>query len=288
MKKQYIYIGLVLVAVCVAVIMRYTGLFSFSSAEQTIEQQDKQKAETIIPVLMYHHFDTQVTNNMVVSPKRLEEQLTHLKQQGYNTISMKEYIGYVEGTHTLPEKPILITIDDGYLSNYIHAYPLLKKLEMKATIFAVARSVNEQIGLEKFTWAQAKEMYDSGLIEIESHTYDMHRQENQKPIATVPIMRNGQLETEEQYKKRLYDDLAKSKEMIEKNVGNEVLAFAYPYGGYNDTAEAIAQKLFKTTFSIDPGVYKTGDSSYVVKRLNVTDDMTGDDIEKLIGTYSLD
>jgi len=77
--------------------------------------------------------------------------------------------------YKLPKKPLLITIDDGYANNYSLAYPILKEKGLRATIYIITSYRGKQPGVTRhFTWAEAKEMYDSGVINIESHTHDLH------------------------------------------------------------------------------------------------------------------
>ena len=84
--------------------------------------------------------------------------------------------------HPLPEKPIVLTFDDGYLSNYADAFPVLGEYNMKATIFAIGVSIGKDTYKDTdhamtphFGAAEMQEMVDSGLISIQSHTYDMHQ-----------------------------------------------------------------------------------------------------------------
>lgn len=129
-----------------------------------------------IPTLMYHKIKDQVENteddqSMSVSTANFEAQLKALLEAGYTPINFKQLKDYLEGKAGLPKKPILITADDGYLCNYIKAYPILKKYNAQATFFVTSLYVGITNENEHFSWEQAKEMEASGLIDIQSHTH---------------------------------------------------------------------------------------------------------------------
>lgn len=129
-----------------------------------------------IPVLMYHEFKDKVAESdseqsISVRTQLFKEQLMALKNAGYTAINFKTLKDYLEGIGGLPEKPIILTTDDGYLSNYTVAYPILKDLGMQATYFITPKYVGIDTMMPHFTWEQAKEMEASGLIDIQSHTY---------------------------------------------------------------------------------------------------------------------
>lgn len=192
------------------------------------------EAETVkVPILLYHHIsdDFNLTNAIsIISPRDFNLHMTAIKTQ-YTPISLREYVDFVnctDGSKTLPTDPIIVTFDDGYLSNYEVAYPILKKLEIPATIFIVTDTVGEKSGDGKvnythFTWEQAKEMQDSGLIDIESHTND-HVKLGQLDIDTINY------------------ELRKSKYQIEKHLGKTCDMIAYPYGSYSDAAIQASKK----------------------------------------------
>ena len=106
-----------------------------------------------------------------------------LKEQGYTPISFDELIAFVEQGTPLPEKPVMITFDDGYASNAVYAYPVLRELGFHASIFAIGCSIGHdryykdtQYSLTPhFGQDEITEMLRSGLISIGSHTYDMHQ-----------------------------------------------------------------------------------------------------------------
>ncbi|MCF6410089.1 polysaccharide deacetylase family protein [Pseudalkalibacillus salsuginis] len=129
---------------------------------------------TEIPILMYHHFTESETTT--VSVERFKEQMLAIKNAGYNTITDDQLYRFLYYKKPLPEKLIMITMDDSYESNYIHAYPILKELGMKATIYIVVSDQEKTPGtIPHLTWEQTEEMYKSGVMDIQSHTFDSHR-----------------------------------------------------------------------------------------------------------------
>ena len=142
---------------------------------QTALSEDE--ISTQVPILMYHHLSEDVTNSEMVSPEQFEAQIRALSEAGYTGVSFDELQAYVLRGEPLPEKPVVITFDDGYRSNYTLAYPILQKYGMKATIFAVGVSFGtdhykdtDYAITPHFGAAEAAEMTASGLISIQSHT----------------------------------------------------------------------------------------------------------------------
>lgn len=174
-----------------------------------------------LPILMYHNINDEYKShntNVEMSSQDFKDQMLALKENGYTAILFKDYINYLKFGTELPEKPILITFDDGYLNNYTIAFPILKELGMKATIFVVTgrMGVDGMVTYPHFTWEQARTMYESGVIDIQSHTH-YHSE-------LINLSKND-----------LILELRKSKYLIEKNLGSKVNVLAYPYGYSSDT-----------------------------------------------------
>lgn len=137
-----------------------------------------------LPILAYHHFDDEAEeSDTILHTDTFERQMLLLEQEGFHTVSPSQVLDFVDKGIPLPEKPVLITFDDGYLSNYTAAFPILRQHGMQATIFVIGCSVGHTQYYKDTTYpltphfgqAEIKEMTDSGLVEIQSHTYDMHQ-----------------------------------------------------------------------------------------------------------------
>ena len=94
----------------------------------TIEGKEEYTKQ--VPIIMYHNIVENPTEDSEISPERFEEQIKKLKAEGYTAVCMRDLVDYVEKGKELPEKPICITFDDGYLSNYETAYPILKQYDI--------------------------------------------------------------------------------------------------------------------------------------------------------------
>lgn len=248
-----------------------------------------------VPILMYHHIVTDPTevNSAVITAEKFVEDMNALKNAGFETVFLQDLVDYVyEGT-PLPEKPVAITFDDGYMSNYEYAYPVLQQLDMKATILIIGWSVGETKykGTERdiiphFTWEQAKEMYNSGHIDIQSHTYDMHNPYTPEQPSRRGVLQMADAPTAE-YVQALTQDLNRLAALIEENIGNEVYAFAYPYGDYSFHTESILQDLgYKVTLSTQHGVQVIQQGQpqtlYLMQRINVSPDIPSDELVRML------
>ena len=103
-----------------------------------------------------------------------EEQLKYLKKHNYTTLSLDEFYAYYKGKQKIPRKSVLITMDDGYQSNYDLAFPLLKKYNMKATVFYIGSNVTGENKnyMNQETLSKIKTEYPN--IDIASHSYALH------------------------------------------------------------------------------------------------------------------
>ena len=236
-----------------------------------------------IPVLMYHSIskteENPNKNSSITSEKKFREEMEQLKAEGFTAVFFSDYTAYMEKGTPLPEKPVIITFDDGYMDNYTIAYPILKELGMKATISIVVASVglSEKNGkpiIPHFTWEQAREMQESGVIDIQCHTFDLHGAKDPKGLMKI----KG--ENDIMYKHRIKQDTLKAKSMIEKEIGNKVDVFVYPYGYYNDITESVMKELgFKYTLSVNEGVTDIEhEGAYLIKRINMTPFVTTKDL----------
>jgi peptidoglycan/xylan/chitin deacetylase (PgdA/CDA1 family) len=162
-----------------------------------------------------------------ITPKLFEEHMQGILDRGYTPIFVADYYDSVQRGAELPENPIIVTFDDGYLSNYEIAFPILKRLNIPATIFIVTSTVGAKAGdgtvsTSHFTWEQAKKMQESGIIDIHSHS---HTHRNMTQISPA----------------QLQEELRLSRYLIERNLGKNCFVFSYPFGGYNETTSNLAR-----------------------------------------------
>lgn len=225
--------------------------------------------DTFIPVLMYHNVDENIDFKKItysIKSEKFEKHMRILKKKGYNTITTTELNDHIYENKPLPKKPILLTFDDGKTNNYQYVYPLLKDLGMKGTIFCIVHTAQDHENEEYMDWKKLREMHDASIMDIQSHTYDLHHKVDKTPA----IFTKKYKENNSDYKDRVINDFKISKELIEKNIGNKVVALAYPYGKYNSEVEELAKEIgYKQTFTTDIGLMRRSDSPYLIKRLNV-------------------
>lgn len=220
------------------------------------------KKETIphLPVLLYHHITEADDGNGSVTVQQLEAQMAMLKVQGYQPISLAELLNFAEKGAKLPENPVVITFDDGYYSNYQYAYPILKKYQYPATIFAIGSSIGKSNYKDTaysitphFGEAEIREMAESGWISIQSHTYDMHQwppYESGEEIRESVLPLPG--ETEEEYTAILTADHQKAVDALQKSGADTTVAVAFPHGETNPLATQILHENgVRITFTTD-------------------------------------
>ncbi|MBO9598013.1 MAG: polysaccharide deacetylase family protein [Cohnella sp.] len=244
-----------------------------------------------IPILIYHSFSEypdELTDNNV-SPDKFRSDMNALIDNGYTPIFFKDYLDAQHNKFEMPAKPIFITVDDGYYSFYKYAYPILKELKLKATVsvigWAVGRSTNKDNRtpiFAHFSWKEAREMYDSGYIDIQHHTWDLHNESGQiKGLMKLPK------ESDSSYVKRIKADYRKLKTKIESEIGNEVIAFTYPYGSTTPLADKALQELgVKFTLTTSKGISDLSKSPYMLKRINAAQSIKSEDLIQRIESYS--
>jgi peptidoglycan/xylan/chitin deacetylase (PgdA/CDA1 family) len=182
-----------------------------------------------VPILLYHKIDKPAPDALVrggfTPPARFKRQLAYLKKQGFVFYTASEMIEHYRERGSFPEKGIALTLDDGWKDNYTNAFPIMKKLGVRATIFLVPSCIGETTDKtllkgegprEHLSREDILEMADGG-IEFGSHSLN-HRWLHQLPVDEI------QLEVEE------------SKRQLEELLQKPCKVFAYPAGYFNDEA----------------------------------------------------
>lgn len=226
-----------------------------------------------VPILMYHSLlrDASRAGQYVISPELFRSDVRYLQAHGYTTVTMTDVIRYVDGTGTLPEKPVVLTFDDGYYNNYLYGYPILRELGAKAVISIIGRysdAFSETGETNAYyshcTWAQLREMQASGLVEIQNHTYDLHTYNARRHGCA-----NRKGESPEAYAHTVGVDIAKLQQRIRTELGTVPRTFVYPFGAYTAASESLIRSLgFAASLSCESGVTTvcTPDSLYGMKR----------------------
>ncbi len=232
--------------------------------------------EKLINVLCYHKFkvtkikekDKEILDTYSIKPENFEKQMKYLKDNGYNLIGMKEFIDYMYGKGEIPEKPILITIDDGYKSIYEYAYPVLKKYKIPATIYIYQVFVNA--GKNTLSFDEIKELSENGF-EFGCHSN------------THPVLTNKKNLTDEEYIKFLEKEIIEPKKYLEKKIGVPIETMAYPYGSYSKEVHKIVEKAgYKLAFSVVPSYNTKETHKYSLKRTMIYVSTTIDEFKKIL------
>ena len=236
-------------------------LLASSPKQMTATMVADSENGTKVMVLNYHKIDNTFIS-LAVRPDDFEAQMKYLSENGYHTISPDELYDSLAGTGELPENPVLITFDDGYVDNYTNAYPILKKYGFKATIFVITSFLGKDKNY--MTWDQAREL-DANGISIESHTVD-HK--------SMTDLTDDQLRME----------LVESKKKAEKELGHPVEYMAYPTGTYNlHIAEMVKEAGYKAAFTIKYGNVDKASNIYALERVPIfhTEDTNKDFLERI-------
>lgn len=191
-----------------------------------------------VPVLMYHDVSC-LGSGYSKTPEIFKRQMQELKSAGFHTVFYAQLIDYVENGTPLPSKPIVITLDDGYRSNYEYVYPILQELDMKAEISLIGGAVQyTKWGLK---WDDILEMADSGLVSFQCHTNQMHGDYTGKG-GRLGVLKAPN-ESWQEYVEALGADTVKILDLIEAKTGTRPVAFTYPRGKWNTMAEALVTSL---------------------------------------------
>jgi peptidoglycan/xylan/chitin deacetylase (PgdA/CDA1 family) len=195
-----------------------------------------------VPILCYHRFGSG-TSKMLVAPAQFEAQLEWLARHHYKVLRLRDLAGFLAGREPLPQRSVVITIDDGYDSVYRHAYPALKKHGFSATLFVYTDFVGARDGL---SWAQLQEMAASGAIDIQAHSKS-HRN----------LIERSAGETEAAYRQSIETEVRQPRQVLERRLaaaGVQVRHFAFPFGDANELVlESMERNEYSLGVTVNPG-----------------------------------
>ena len=219
-----------------------------------------------LTVIGYH----EITNNKnalipeyAVSTAQFQQHIEWLEKQGFHFITVDQLISANKGKSTLPAKPVLLTVDDGYESFYQNAYPVIKAHKIPVVLAVVGSWLEPKAGAkvdfsdekiprsDMLTWDQLKEMQNSGLVEIASHSYNLHRgnlgnpQGNSEPAAVTRLYdpKTSSYEADAQYTQRITQDLKHNNQLLVAHGLKSPRVMVWPYGRYNMETVSIAKQL---------------------------------------------
>lgn len=200
---------------------------------------------TGVPVLNYHQVNNKFSTCLTMKPENFDEQMKYLHDNDYHAITQAQFDAYMSNEGDLPDRPVFITFDDGYVDNYEQAYPIMKKYGMKGTIFLVINLMNTPGYL---TWDQVTEMGKNGM-EFGSHTI------SHKPLTSFD-------------QAGVHRELTQSKAVIEGYLGKPCIYIAFPEGKVNDMVLTETKAAgYKYAFSVETGRDFPWDDHYDLDRV---------------------
>lgn len=225
----------------------------------------------LIVVLCYHDIsDEPGSPASTISPSMLRNHIRRSRENGFVFLSLSELLSYRDRPSELPARVMTLTFDDGYRSFMEQALPVLKEEKVKATLSVVSSFIDRPPAdlPPLMTWEQVREAERTGLVEIASHSHDLHRYVTDNPYRdTAPsvtarrhILEEGRYEDREEYLERIRRDLRESMRVFRERLGRSPSVLVWPYGEHNRAARAIAKKEgFTTTLGLDGTDVRPGD-----------------------------
>ncbi len=205
-------------------------------------------------VLCYHDIPKDVDqDNFGVDQKSFVNTIEYFRAHGFHFVSLNDVILAQKKGKPLAPKPVLLTFDDAYASYYDFVFPLLKEYRIPSVLAVVSGWIDSpppSVKQKIMTWAQLQEVSKSPLVEIASHSHDLHKGFNYNPqgnedaaaVARFFDLKSLSYEDKDIYQKRVWADILKSKETLESRLGIKVHSIAWPYGKYNAIGVKGAQK----------------------------------------------
>ncbi len=208
-----------------------------------------------VSVLMYHMIGNEPGNAAIMTEANLRIQMNYLRDHGYHPITMQELYDYVTKGAPLPEKPVCITFDDGYLDSYTIVYPLMKEYGFPWTLFLITDDVGKPYN--RMTWDQLREMANSHTVTIANHTL------------SHPKLHNLATRAEKE------KEIVEANKALKYQLGVDNVWLAYPYGDYDDEIIDICKKAgIKMAVTTDAGRVHVGSFPYDLKRAYIGNDIS--------------
>lgn len=183
----------------------------------------------VVPILCYHRFEKDCNSSLCMPTHVFEQQIRYLYENGYRVISFGQLLDFLEYRHSLPQKAVIISIDDGYRSVYDVGYPILKKFGFRATLFIYTDFINSC--KNALTWKQLAVMKADGF-EIGGHT-----------VSHSDLTRQKEGEDSQEFMARIERELRVSKQVIDKKLEQDTMLLSFPYGRYNQTVLEMTTRL---------------------------------------------
>lgn len=271
-------------AALLTIFLAVVGIFShFISGGSLLAMNTSDEIE--LPIIMYHSVlkDTDLSGKYIVTPDILDEDITYLEELGYTSVPISAVIDYVENGTALPEKPFLLTFDDGCYNNYGYVLPILEKHGAHALFCVVGEYTDmyTESGVANLTygymrWSEIGELVKSPYAELANHSYGFHSNTNGRNGSKRNP--NEELST---YLDIFREDTEKAQSRFKEYTDFTPIVYAYPFGAYSEESFDILKEMgFKATISCNEGInIITRDSEclYLLKRYNRPSGISSDE-----------
>jgi peptidoglycan/xylan/chitin deacetylase (PgdA/CDA1 family) len=226
-----------------------------------------------VPILAYHQFTRKKPASLMeVTDASFQQQMDYLQSAGYRVITLGELAGFLRMERPIPQRAVVITIDDGYHSVYDIAYPILKAHGFRATLFVYTDFVGARLGL---SWDQIKEMDAGGVIDVQSHSKS-HGSMSRSPSDISPNA----------YAARVTREITVPEALLRERLGKSIDQFAYPYGDSSSVVvSALNQRHYGTAVTVWRGANPAFTNPLMLRRDMVYSDYSLDAFKKLLKVY---
>lgn len=215
-----------------------------------------------VPILMYHMVSEANDPNesrYCCPPRKFKKQMAYLKTAGYRVIGLDELVNNLSKDDLIPQKSVVITLDDGYRDNWENAFPILQEYGFPATVFVISKLLgytNEWMRKDGYqirellSWSELKEMVANGIT-IGAHT------ETHPSLTEIDIGSAKQ-------------EILGAKKELEDGLARPIHFFAYPYGNLNDSVKKVVEESgYKSACSTVSGFNRKDVDPYALRRLDV-------------------
>jgi len=227
-----------------------------------------------VPIIAYHHVTDAHQNDMTVTPELFNQHMQFLSKEGYQPITLDAWCAAALHGAELPKKPIIITFDDAWKSQYEFAVPVLEKFGFPATFFAYLDVIGNKTTM---TWEQLRELAKRG------HCIGCHS------ATHCNLTKRFDFETEGQYKERIHNEIAGAKNIMEEKLGVQIRHFCYPYGYYNSEIFSMLERAgFISGVTVNPAVNTFFTPLFQLDRFIIAPWTTVEDLKKKLETLPLD
>ncbi len=242
-----------------------------SQAQESTLLHDGTLRRIRVPILMYHYVSElppdadEYRRNLTISPGNFRAHLQYMQEQGYQTIGLHDLDNALRNGAPLPERPVILTFDDGYTDHYTDAFPILREFGATGTFFVITARLDENHP-RYITWEQAREMAAAGMS-IEPHS-------------------KNHIELDGRDRDTLVYEILGSIQSVEYHIGQTPRTFSYPVGRYDDATLAVmAETDIRRAVTTELGSVHTTSNSLLVGRLRISGDMSAAGLRYLLENY---